>query len=99
MVDPKLLKLWVLNSTKDNGNRIYKPQTSLSETGHEVEEGFELKADGTFIQRWRSDTGKLLSYKGKYEIDGDNITTRFKNHYLDSRLKIEGLDDDLLEIR
>jgi hypothetical protein len=99
MVDPKLLKLWALNSTKDNGNKTYKPKTSMPETGQEMGEGFELKPDGTFIQYWRSDAGKLLSYTGKYEIDGDSIITHFKNHYLDSRLKIENLDDDQLEIR
>lgn len=99
MVDPKLLKVWVLTNTKDNGIRTYKPKASMPETEQEIREGFELKADGTFIQYLGSDAGKPLSYKGKYEIDGDSITTQFKNHYLDSRLKIEDLDDDLLEIR
>ena len=44
MVDPKLLKLWVLSNTKDNGIRTYKPKTSMPETGQEMIEGFELKA-------------------------------------------------------
>jgi hypothetical protein len=99
MVDPKLLKLWVLTNTKDNGVRTYKPKATSPETRQEIKEGFELKQDGTFIQYWSSDAGKILSYTGKYEIDGDSITTHFKNHYLDSRLTIEELGDERLEIR
>ena len=60
---------------------------------------FELMQDGTFIQYRRSGSGTSLSGTGKYEINGDAISTRFTNHHLDSNLKIEYLDDDLLELR
>ncbi len=99
MVNSKLLKLWVLTDTKDNGIRTYKPKVAMPREGQEIRDGFELKQDGTFIQYWSSETGNLRSYTGKYEIDGDTIATHFKNHYLDSTLKIVGLDDDLLEIK
>ncbi len=99
MVDSKLLKNWVLLSTKDNGIRVYKPKEVVERTAKKIEEGFELMPDGTFIQHWSSTSGTPLSITGKYEIDGDTISTRFMNHYLDSNLKIEYCGDDLLEIR
>jgi hypothetical protein len=99
MVDTRLLKHWVLTKIGDDGIRTYTPKESTSDTVREIEgDGFELKQDGTFIKYGSSNTGSPFSYTGKYEIEGDTISTRFKNHYLDSKLKIENLDDNLLEI-
>jgi hypothetical protein len=100
MIDSKLFKHWVLTNTREDGTRTYTPKKAMSDTVREIEgEGFELKQDGTFIEYSGSDTGPSISYTGKYEIVGDTIYTHFKNHYLDSRLKIKDLDDNLLQIK
>ena len=99
MTDSRLFKRWVLTRTGDDGIRTYESKEPKSDNVKEIQEGFELNEDGTFIEYMQSNSGSLVSYSGKYEIDGDIIYTHFKNHYLDSKLKIEHIHDNLLKIR
>ncbi len=80
------------------GIMIYRPKEILS-SGTEVEkDGFEIKPDGEFIRYELSPNRSLVRYVGRYEIEGNTVYTRFKNHYLDSLFRIEELNDDVLKI-
>ena len=99
MVDPKLLKHWVLKNKLEDGTMTYTPKKVMQDNAQETEEdGIELKEDGTFIKYIGSHTGHPYSYTGEYEIVGDTIRTYFEAHYLDTVLKIEKLEDNLLQI-
>jgi hypothetical protein len=96
MVDSRLFRHWVLTDKGDDGTMIYTPKEALSDNAHEIEQdGFELKPDGEFV---KYESGSVHS-RGKYEIKGDTLYTRFENQYLDSAYRVMELDDNVLKMR
>ena len=102
MVNPnsKLFNHWILTKEDDNGIKVYR--TKDPESGNKMEtekDGFEIKENGEFIQHKTSRDGKHRAFKGRFEIEGNTVYSRFKNTYLDSMFTIVELDDYTLKLR
>ncbi|MGB5090948.1 MAG: hypothetical protein WBN72_08405 [Nitrososphaeraceae archaeon] len=101
MVDSRLFNHWVLKGREENGIRIYTPKKRGLDNSQQLEnkDSFEIKENGEFIKYETSGSGIPVRYFGRYEIKGNELYTQFKNHYLDSILIIEELEDKVLKIR
>jgi hypothetical protein len=98
MVDSRLFKHWVLRSKAGSGVMIYGPKDTMSRATEVEKDGFEIKPNGEFIKYELAPNELPVRHMGRYEIQGNTVYTRFKNHYLDSLFKIEELNDNVLKI-
>jgi Lipocalin-like domain len=102
MVDSKLCNHWVFTGKENNGIRVYRAKKAASDNTQQIEneDSFEIKDNGEFIKYMMSPDGMSKQLVGRYEIEGNTLYARFKNHYLDSMFTIEALDENnVLKIR
>lgn len=96
-MNANLINFWELSSKRESDIVSYIRRKKKS--GKPVNNSFELKPDGQFIQYNASPEGKLSVKKGRYEIRDHFIYVNFDNPYEDFILNILFNDDKILKIR
>jgi hypothetical protein len=101
MVDSKLFNYWVLTGQENKGIRVYTTKKAAVDNTQQIEneDSFEIKENGEFIKYVISPAGRPMRFIGHYEIEGNTLHSRFKNHYLDSMFNIVALNDKVLKIK